>query len=322
MIPLLRSGINCRSSAMTNLPEQPRYRFVPYGGGVEEIDRLTVRDRIRRGDIEAHTELALAGSDDWRAAASFPELARYFELAAARPQSAAVPAKARRVESMGERIVGGLLYPFGGGQLLTILGIALLSIVPFIGWLASLASAAFMLQIIRKSADGSTTMPSFVDTSNVGEMTRLYLKVLFVTVVSMAPLIAAGVWAVFAVVNKTAGAATVMLVIGAASVPATIYYPACLATVAVWDDVISALYPAYVFRVISRIGADYFIVIGVWLMATAATVALRFSSLSRVVWIPFAGAIVTSIISLWVLFYASHLLGYAVYRHAPELGWE
>lgn len=47
---------------MTETATPARYRFVPYGGGVEELDRLAVRDRIRGGDIEADTELSLVGS--------------------------------------------------------------------------------------------------------------------------------------------------------------------------------------------------------------------------------------------------------------------
>jgi hypothetical protein len=88
------------------------------------------------------------------------------------------------------------------------------------------------------------------------------------------------------------------------------------------DNVLSALNPVYVFRVISLIGRDYFIVIGAWFVATLATFVMRFSSFAVLSWIPFVGPIFSSALSLWVLFYASHLLGYAVYRHAPELGWE
>jgi hypothetical protein len=38
--------------------------------------------------------------------------------------------------------------------------------------------------------------------------------------------------------------------------------------------------------------------------------------------IPIAGPIFSAALSFWGLFYVSHLLGYAVYRHASELGWE
>jgi len=51
---------------MNDSPTQSaqRYKFVPYGGGVEELDRFEVRDRIRMGDILAESELAVAGTDD------------------------------------------------------------------------------------------------------------------------------------------------------------------------------------------------------------------------------------------------------------------
>ena len=304
-----------------------RYRFVPYGGGVEELDRIAIRDRIRSGDIEGHTELAMAGNDDWRPAAAYPELARYFELAAARPQRITgqylvAPSKPREVQSMGERLLHGLLYPLRGGEALTLLAISIFSVLPFVGWLATLATVAIMLDIIRKSADGSTKMPAMVDTSNVAEIARVYFRVLLVTLISLAPVIAAGMWSAFALINGRATTQVVVPVMIVASALAAIYYPACLATVAVWDNVISALNPAYVFRVISRIGVDYFIVIAAWFVASAAVWAMNFGSFSVLLWIPFVGRIIDSAISLWVLFYASHLLGYAVYRHAPELGWE
>jgi hypothetical protein len=103
---------------------------------------------------------------------------------------------------------------------------------------------------------------------------------------------------------------------------AILYYPACLATIAVWDNVVSALNPVYVARVIRTIGIDYFLVIGVWFVATVITTLLTFPAFSPLAAIPIVGGVVSSALSLWVLFYASHLLGYAVYRHSPELGWE
>lgn len=56
-----------------------------YGGGIEELDRFAVRDGIRSGEIEAHTELAIKGTEEWKAAVEFPELARYFSLISVRP---------------------------------------------------------------------------------------------------------------------------------------------------------------------------------------------------------------------------------------------
>jgi hypothetical protein len=220
---------------MTETAPVVRYRFVQYGGGVEELDRLGVRDRIRSGDIEGHTELALVGSDEWRAASTFPEFARYFELAAVGTrrvsgQYVVAPSKPREIQSMGQRLIAGLLYPLAGGEVVTLLGIAVFSMIPFIGWLAGAASVMIMLEIIRKSADGSTKMPAMVDTSNLGELVRVYLRVAAVTFISLAPILAAGTWSIFVLFTRSAGATTVVAIMALASALAAIYYPACLAT--------------------------------------------------------------------------------------------
>lgn len=307
----------------TTVP-QTRYRYVPYGGSVEEHDRFTIAQKIRKGDIDAATQLALSGTDQWEPAASYPELARYFELVAARPDTSrgpiAMPAPARNVESMGQRIVGGLAYPIAGGQIVTLVALSVLSIFPLISLLATLASTVIVLDIVRRSADGHTKMSSWIDTSNPGEMFRLYIRVLFVTLVSLAPLIAATGWAILAMFGGTVSPVTAVLVLIVAAVFGAIYYPACLATVAVWDNVLSALNPFYIFRVIDITGVDYFIVILIWFGANLVIGFMRiFSPLSM---IPIVGAVFSAFLSLYVLFYASHLLGWAVYRHAPELGWD
>lgn len=47
-----------------------------YGGGYEEIDRGEVWLRIRRGEIDASTDLCAVGTKEWRKVGQFPELAR------------------------------------------------------------------------------------------------------------------------------------------------------------------------------------------------------------------------------------------------------
>jgi hypothetical protein len=310
---------------MTEIPApQTRYCYVPYGGGVEEHDRLGIAQKIRRGDIDGATQLAVAGTEQWRPAASYPELVRYFELVAARPDTSvaavALPAHARNIESMGHRIVAGLAYPIAGGQIVTLVALSALSIVPLISLLATLASTVIVLDIVRRSGDGHAKMSTWIDTSNPAEMFRLYFRVLFVTLVSLAPLIAATIWAILAMYGGTVSPVTAMLVLIVAAVFAAIYYPACLATVAVWDNVVSALNPAYIFRVIDIVGVDYFIVILIWFAANLVIGFMRiFSPLAM---IPIVGSVFSAFLSLYVLFYASHLLGWAVYRHAPELGWD
>lgn len=305
--------------------ETQRYRYVPYGGGVEELDRFGVRDRIRTGDIVAESELALVGTDDWRAAVSYPELARYFELAATKPRTLpGMPVKVappRVVESMGNRVIQGLLYPLAGGEVLMLIGLAILGAIPVVGILASLASTVIMVDIVRASADGRTKMP-IVDTSQAWLLMRTYLRVLFVTIVSLIPVWVFGGAALVQVILGKMSVAPAMGLIAVLLLFAALYYPACLATIAVWDSILDSLNPAYVFRVISKIGTDYFIAVAMWFIATFATALMASPFLNPLAAVPFIGKLLSNAVGYWALFYASHLLGYAVYRHAPELGWE
>jgi len=311
---------------MSDVSQQPqaRYKFVPYGGGVQELDRFALAQQIRAGEVTADTHLAIVGSDEWKPAASYPELVRYFELAAARPVTSGgyvpAPAAPREMQSMGQRIVEGMAYPFNGSGFMTLAGLAILSGLPFISLLAALATPVVVVDIVRRSADGKTKISALIDTSNVADMFWLYFRLLFMTLICMAPLIAVTVWAVWGMVTQTVSLPVAAMAILGASAFGAIYYPACLATLAVWDNVLSSLDPRYVFKVISIIGADYFVVIIVWFIATGLSIFMRILSPFR--FIPFVGGMFSSFIALYVTFYASHLLGYAVYRHLPELGWE
>ncbi|HUR79473.1 MAG TPA: hypothetical protein VM733_01810, partial [Thermoanaerobaculia bacterium] len=244
--------------------ETQRYKYVPYGGGVEELDRFGVRDRIRAGDIAPESELAVVGTDDWRAAVSYPELARYFELMATKPRTMpGVPVKVappRVVEPMGQRVVQGLLYPLAGGEVLMLIGLSILNAIPIIGILGTLGSTLIMVEIVRTSADGRTKLP-IVDTSQVWLLMRTYLRVMFVTIVSLIPVWVFGGAALVQVVLGKMSVAPAMIGIAVLLLFAALYYPACLATIAVWDSILDSLNPAYVFRVIGKIGADYFIVV-------------------------------------------------------------
>lgn len=298
------------------------YRLPVYGGGIEELDRFALRDRIRSGDVGRATEIALKGTEEWRSAESFPELARYFDLAGAGPAPApaafAVAPKKREVRPMGERVVQGLLYPLAGGEVLMLLGLAILSIIPFIGWLSGPAATLIMVSIVRSSADGKLKMP-LVDTSDIFSLMWMWVRVMIITLISLAPVIAFGAFVFWGVLTKSIALPVAVAGAVLALAISAIYYPACLATVAVWDNVLASLNPVYVVKVIRTIGVDYFIVVGMWFVATFATTFLQMPVLG---WIPIVGTLFKSALSYWALFYVSHLLGYAVYRHAPELGWE
>lgn len=305
-------------SEVSSAPQQ-RYKLVMYGGGVEEYDRFGIRDLIRRGDVTPQTELAVSGTDQWMEAAAYPELARYFNLISVRP--AATPGaivQPRVVQPMKQRVIEGLLYPLAGGEVMMLVGLAILSIFPFLSRIAALASTLIMVSIIRSSADGKLKMP-LVDTSNLWELVRTSLRVFFISLVSLLPVIVIGGWAVVGMATKTLPTPIAFAAIAGALAISAIYYPACLATVAVWDNILSSLNPAYVMKVIKIIGADYFIAIAVFFIATLGTSLLQMPIIG---YIPIVGSVFKAAVSYWALFYASHILGYAVYRHARELGWE
>ena len=222
---------------------------------------------------------------------------------------------------MSRRVVQGLMYPIAGGEALMLIGLAILSIVPVLRMLVPLATTLIMVEIIRTSADGRTKMP-MVDTSQVWQLVRTYLRVLFVTIVSLLPVIAFGIYAFGAVLTLSMIPFTALagFLIGLAF--AAIYYRACLATVAVWDSVLDSLNPMYVARVIRKIGVDYFIVVAIWFIATVVTTLFSSPWVNPATLIPIFGPLFAAFLSYWSLFYVSHLLGYAVYRHLPELGWE
>jgi len=300
---------------------ETRYKRVLYGGDTEELDRFGVRNAIRAGELTADSDLALAESEEWRRVVDFPEFHRYLELAATGAHAYTnplVPPKPPRVVlPMRQRLVNGLLYPVLGGQSIVLIALAVLSVIPGFSIIGRLASTFMMVQIIRSSAEGKTRMP-LIDTARPVEMVQTYGRVIATSVLALLPsgLIALAI--LVGIEEKTISPAVVVLGLLAAVALAAVYYPACLATVAVWDSVLDSLRPAYVLRVVRRIGSDYFIVVGAWFAATAIVMLLA----APVAGVPLLGRIVANGLSLWVLFYVAHLLGYAVYRHAPELGWE
>lgn len=311
---------------MSDLPATPqsRYRIAVYGGGFEELDRFAVRDRIRNGEITEYTELALVPTDEWQAASAFPELSRYFLMAASAPRAQpgfAAPKPPKVMETMGQRVTRGILYPIAGGEAVMLVLLAVLNAVPVISILATLASTVMMVDIVRTSADGRTKMP-LIDTSQAWQLLRTYFRVLFVTIVSLLPTYLFGGWAMMAVLTRSVSVSLALVGLLVTLAIAALYYPACLATVAVWDNIVASLNPVYVVRVIRTIGSDYFIVVGMWFVATSISFVLSSSIFSPFAHIPFVGGILSGAIAYWALFYVSHLLGYAAYRHAAELGWE
>jgi hypothetical protein len=291
-----------------------------YGGGIEEVDRYQLRERIRRGEVTASTEIAPIGTENWKQVVSYPELARYLELAAASPGSNA-PVVARPVpaESVASRIVPALRYPVSGGEILVVVGLAILQSLPGISLIVIPVTTVYMLAIIRASSNGKTKMPAFVETDDIPEMFAVWVRTVLVTVISLWPML---VW--FAIwyftINRTSPHAQGYLIVGliTSGLISLIYYPACLAMIAVWDSVGAALNPALVAKTIRTMGSDYGVAVAAWAVATGlALLVARPLGL-----LPIVGAISGRALWIWAQFFGSHLLGWAIYRHSVELGWD
>jgi hypothetical protein len=290
-----------------------------YGGGIAEVDRYQLRERIRHGEVSASTEIAPVGTDEWRQAASYPELARYLELAAASPGSH-VPLVARDAptESVASRIGPALRYPISGGELVVVVGLAILQSLPGISLVVLPVTTIYMLAIIRASSEGKTKMPAIVETDDVAAMFAVWIRTVAVTVISLWPML---VWFAlwYFATDRTSPHAEAHLIVGliVTGLISLVYYPACLAMIAVWDSVVAALNPVLVARTIRTMGSDYATAVLGWAVATGLALLVA----EPLGLLPFVGGVLGRALWIWAQFFGAHLLGWAIYRHSVELGW-
>jgi len=293
-------------------------RYVISGEGREEFTRLDLRNRIREGTLTPLTEIAPAGTEKWIAASQYPELARYFSLAGkamssdpalmmgTSPQTSSGPA----VESVASRLIPGLAYPLTavGASLIIILAIA--QQIPIVNILAAFFGSLYSLVIIRASARGDKGFPALNQMGNPGELLLLLVKLIVVTIVSAWPVILAiGSLLVMPMMARP--------IIFIALIVTVLYYPACIATLAVWNSIKFALTPSQIFSFIRILGVDHVLAVMAWFasFALAVVVSLLGAPLigQRVI------AILATAILVWGGFYSSHILGWAVARHRHEL---
>jgi hypothetical protein len=69
-------------------------------------------------------------------------------------------------------------------------------------------------------------------------------------------------------------------------------------------------------------GADYGVATVAWVLVTGVAVLAAHLSTLLVGAIPIVGGIPARMLWIWAQFVGSHLLGWAVYRHSVELGWD
>ncbi|HUP65460.1 MAG TPA: hypothetical protein VM557_09280 [Thermoanaerobaculia bacterium] len=298
---------------MTDQPLQTeRYRIA--GEGKDLYSRNDLRNRIRNGSLLAGTEVALEGTDEYRPAADFPELARYFSLISSAPRpveaSTYVPADSvAPATSVGARLIPGLIYPLTGFGAVVVFGLALLQLLPF-GFLASaIAMPLVSVAIVRVSSEGSTRMPALAAFGSLGEMVMTALKAIAISLLSAWPLILAMILSFL-----LPGAAFTLAI--AAMIAMVLYYPACIAILAKYKTIRPALSVSLIWGFITTLGADYALAIGAGLGVLGLLIVLSLfaSTLPANV-----GALLTVLVVVWGTLYVFHLIGWAMYRHRDEI---
>jgi hypothetical protein len=278
-----------------------------------------LRDRIRNGTLSPQDQIAIVGTDIWKPASDFPELRRYFSLLkpAAAPGAAPVTGAHAPAGSMGSRIIGGVVYPFTAiTSIVVIIGAAVLrGVDPVLSIIFSILASVYALGVIRKSSEGQTTAPSAAEVGGITEWIMNFVRMIAVTFISAWPMMAASILVSTGLVRSWR---SLVLLKGIAVLVMLLYYPASLATVAVWKSLKIALSIQQIFRFIGILGKHYYAVVGMWLLMAGAIrllVAVGASVLGRsrfLISIDVAA-------SIWVALYASHLLGWAVHLHRDEL---
>ncbi|MGH9458245.1 MAG: hypothetical protein ACRD2J_11485 [Thermoanaerobaculia bacterium] len=299
---------------MTDLPAGPAERYQIAGEGKDAFTRTDLRDRIRTGDLLGSTEIALEGTDDFRPAADFPELARYFSLVTSTTTvvSTATFVPAASVApptSVAKRLLPALVYPFTGLGAIAVIGLALFQLLPF-GFIAgSIGLPLMMVAVVRVSAEGSTRMPGLAAFGGPGEIVLNTLKVIVLSLLSSWPYILALLLAFV-----MPGAAFTLGI--AALIAVVLYYPACIAILAKYGTIRPALSVSQIWAFISTLGADYALAIGAGFVVLGLSIASLFLALI----VPGkVAALSMMLVLVWGTLYVFHLIGWGMYRRRGEL---
>ena len=298
-----------------NPSETRRYRAWIAGRPSEPLTLAEIRQKIRSGEITSETDVSAESGDEWGPASAHPDMFREFLSSPA--QKARATSAGPAIEPMRTRAFAALSYGFRGHGLFAVFGVAAFLLIPGFGLLANLYLPGLLLTVVRHSARGEKEMPGWSDYESSGHL-EAAIRSLAVTLISLLPVIA---WYAVGISGSgLAGLFTPAFLAGlaVALLVTQIYYPACLATLAVWDSILDSLNPSYVLRVLRHLGSDYVWVVAAFLVAGG----LRFFAglLPFVFGIPLLGPFTANFLSIAAAVSAAHLLGWAIHRHAEDLG--
>jgi hypothetical protein len=289
---------------------RPKILYQIAGDANQEVNLLGMRDRIRNGTLQPADEVAVVGTDLWKPASDYPELTRYFALLQ-RAVSAAAP---QPVTPLASRILPGIAYPFTSLSSIAVVFIipAARLILPLLSIVFALLGMVYMCGVIRKSSEGQTRAPSLAEVGGAGEWAVGLYRVIAVTLISAWPVFLLGVLMV-------TGLARSIFLFPVALIVMMLYFPASLATVALWKNIKMALSIQQIFRFIGVLGGDYYAVIGIWIVMLIVVGVVNVLMRSVLADQARLLALIDLAASTWISLYASHLLGWAIHRHRDQL---
>lgn len=300
-------------SPETSASVEPRYQIA--GEGKELFSRMDLRERIRSGEIGAGTEIAREGTDEFRAAGEYPELARYFSLLTSTPSEGAggmvLPTSGAPITSVAARLLPALIYPLTGVGAVIIVVLAFVETLPFGPIIGGLLTSLVGLTVVRASSEGSITMPSLASLGGPVEILMNTLKIVVLSILAAWPVILA---AILMFVMPRAGRSLII----AALITIMLYYPACFAILAKWKTIRPALSVKEITNFITILGGDYFLALLSGLVVIAMTVAFGIAAAMADL-PPVVDELIVTLPTVWGTLFISHLIGWAMYRHRDEL---
>jgi hypothetical protein len=301
-------------------PARPGWRIALVGGGVGEVDLDELCARIRRREVDGTTEVCRPGTDTWIRATEATELASWLRLSAGASTTTVRPQPFRSTDSVLARALAGARYPLTGSGLVVLAALAIASLMPIVHYAVGPATALWVLAIIRDTAKGNRSMSMDV-ASGLEDLVEVAWKVALVSLVTLLPVIAVMGWEIHGHGVSVLTEPSFRLKLALAVAVSLLYYPASLATVAVWDHAMPAVDPVHVFRVIRAMGQDYFVAVLVGTLGVCAGAFISYLLSTALSAVPLVGTVPGFLVSTTATFWAAHVLGWAVHRHLTDLGW-
>lgn len=212
-------------------------------------------------------------------------------------------------------VVSAFRYPLlGAGAIMIVAGsvvfalLDLLSVVPFVGWIAALAGSGYLVayysRVISSSADGDDELPDWPDFVGWFEdIINPFFRAVAVVVAGLLPAVLAWSLGLESLVPLLAGAG------------ALLYMPVAWMSVSIHESVLAAN-PLVVLGVAARAPSHYLIASILFVATAAGTFALQAALSASLI-----GIAVSYLVGLYGMFVAMRVLGLLYFHNSEELNW-